>query len=151
MTPASADFFDECVSSEPLPLDCTEVFHSIVQKLLYICKRARPDLEPALSLLCTRVSKPNADDEKKLARVLDYLKDTVDDIRTKKNKGELVAVSDYIPYHIWIIIFLKSQGYNIKEKVLYQDNQSAMKMEVHGRNSCTGNSRDINIRYFFGP
>ena len=45
--------------------------------------------------------------------------------------------------------FLKYQGYNIKEKILHQDNQSAMKMEINGRNSCTGNSRHIDIRYFF--
>ena len=80
VTPASANLFDEYVSSEPLTLDLVETFHSIVQKLLYICKRVRPDLEPALLLLCTRVSKPNTDNEKKLARVLDYLKDTVDDV-----------------------------------------------------------------------
>ena len=33
--------------------------------------------------------------------------------------------------------------------MLYQDNMSAMKLEKNGRNSCTGNSRHVNIRYFF--
>ena len=32
---------------------------------------------------------------------------------------------------------------------MYQDNQSAMRMEKNGRNSCTGNSRHIHIKYFF--
>ena len=45
--------------------------------------------------------------------------------------------------------FLDSQGYGVKENVLYQDNQSAIRLEVNGRNSCTGNSRHISIRYFF--
>ena len=45
--------------------------------------------------------------------------------------------------------FLKHQGYEIKKKVIYQDNQSAIKMETNGRNSCAGNSRHIDIRYFF--
>ena len=44
---------------------------------------------------------------------------------------------------------MKEQGYDIEKNVVYQDNQSAMKMEINGRNSCTGNSRHIDIRYFF--
>ena len=45
--------------------------------------------------------------------------------------------------------FLESQGYEVKENVIYQDNESAIKMEKNGRNSCTGNSRHVSIRYFF--
>ena len=30
-----------------------------------------------------------------------------------------------------------------------QNNTSAIKLEKNGRNSCTGNSRHIHIRYFF--
>ena len=44
---------------------------------------------------------------------------------------------------------MEAQGYGLKENIYYQDNQSAMRMEKNGRNSCTGNSRHINIRYFF--
>ena len=33
--------------------------------------------------------------------------------------------------------------------VVYQDNQSAIRMKKNGRNSCTGNSRHINIKFFF--
>ena len=48
-------------------------------------------------------------------------------------------------------------GYNIygrtriygRKNSLYQDNQSAMSMEKNSRNSCIGNSRHININYFF--
>ena len=42
-----------------------------------------------------------------------------------------------------------AQGYHIKHNVLYQDNESAIRMERNGRNSCTGNSRHVHIRYFF--
>ena len=41
------------------------------------------------------------------------------------------------------------QGYKIKDNMLYQDNKSTIRMLKNGRNSCTGNSRHINIRYFF--
>ena len=103
-----------------------------------------------------QVSKPTIEDEKKLFRVLDFLNNTLDDVRiigannldslymwinasyathpnmrshtggamyfgtgilhgksskqklnTKSStEAELVAVSDYIPYHIWMIDFL---------------------------------------------
>ena len=59
VTPASSNLFDEYESSQPLSSDQSDIFHSIVQNLLYICKRARPDIEPALSFLCTRVSRRN--------------------------------------------------------------------------------------------
>ena len=45
--------------------------------------------------------------------------------------------------------FLTAQGYKIKSSKVYQDNQSAIRMETNGRNSCTGNSRHVDIRYFF--
>ena len=44
---------------------------------------------------------------------------------------------------------MKEQGYDISHNILYQDNESAIKMERNGRNSCTGNSRHVDIRYFF--
>ena len=58
-------------------------------------------------------------------------------------------MSEYIPYNIWFMNFLSEQGYKVKHNILYQDNQSAMRMEKNGRNSCTGNSRHIDIRFFF--
>ena len=33
--------------------------------------------------------------------------------------------------------------------IVFQDNQSAIRLKTNGRNSCTGNSRHIDIRYFF--
>ena len=62
---------------------------------------------------------------------------------------EVIGLSEYLPYNIWMRIFLDAQGYGVKENVIYQDNQSAIKMERNVRNSCTGNSRHISIRFFF--
>mmetsp|Transcript_16608 Transcript_16608/g.23570 ORF Transcript_16608/g.23570 Transcript_16608/m.23570 type:complete len:462 (-) Transcript_16608:60-1445(-) len=64
-------------------------------------------------------------------------------------ESEIIGVSDYIPYSIWFKNFLEHQGYPMNKNIIYQDNMSAMKMEQNGRNSCTGNSRHIDIRYFF--
>ena len=41
-------------------------------------------------------------------------------------EDELVGVSEYIPYILWLMIFLNSQGYGITDNVIYQDNNSAI-------------------------
>ena len=50
-------------------------------KLLYVCKRSRPDVETAVAFLCTRVSKSDVFDWEKLMRLLGFLKGTIDDAR----------------------------------------------------------------------
>ena len=176
-----------------------KVFHTIVAKILWIMKRARPDLETAVSFLCTRVTKSDEDDWKKLRRLIAFVKCTITDTRTigaedltkiftwidaayavnpdmksqtggtmsmgigvlhaksgkqtlnvkSSTESELVGTSEYIPYNLWLIMFMEAQGYYVKDNVLYQDNQSTILMLKNGRNSCTGNSRHIHIRYFF--
>ena len=64
-------------------------------------------------------------------------------------EAEVVGVSDYLPYNLWKRNFLKEQGYPLENNIIYQDNSSALKMETNGRNSCTGKSRHIDVRYFF--
>ena len=44
---------------------------------------------------------------------------------------------------------MESQGYDISDNVLEQDNQSALKLESNGRTSAGQKSRHINIRYFW--
>jgi len=51
-------------------------FHSMVAKLLYLAKRARPDLLLAVNFLTTRVTKSTTRDQIKLDRVLKYLNST---------------------------------------------------------------------------
>ena len=46
-------------------------------------------------------------------------------------------------------MFMKEQDYEIKNTLLYQDNQRTIRILADGRNSCKGNSRHINVRYFF--
>ena len=64
-------------------------------------------------------------------------------------EAELVGLAEYLPYNIWLLMFLKEQGYGIVNNVIFQDNKSAILLEKNGQNSCTGNSRHINVRYFF--
>ena len=55
----------------------SEKFHSITAKLLYIMKRTQPDIETAVTYLCTKVSQSSEDDWKKLRRLLSYCKGTI--------------------------------------------------------------------------
>ena len=49
-----------------------KVFHATVAKLLYLSKRARPDIISVVGFLCTRVREPTIEDQAKLRRVLGY-------------------------------------------------------------------------------
>jgi len=64
-------------------------------------------------------------------------------------ESELVSAAEYLPYTLWFRYFMESQRYKTDKNVLYQDNKSAILMEINGWNSCTGNSRHIDIRYFW--
>ena len=64
-------------------------------------------------------------------------------------ESEVVGVSEYLPYDIWQVNFFKEQGYDVRNNYIYQDNESAMKLEINGRNSCTGNSRHVDIKFFW--
>ena len=186
-------------TSPELNMEQQDLFHSIVAKLLWVMKRGRPDIETTIAFLCTRVAAPTEQDWKKLRRLLQFLNQTIDDVRvvaaddlsslftwidaayavhpnmrshtggtmsmglgvlhcksskqklnTKSStEAEVVGTSDYVPYNIHMVMFMKHQGYDLKTNILYQDNQSAIRMETNGRNSCTGNSRHVDIRYFF--
>jgi hypothetical protein len=77
-TPATKTLFDVNETSSPLNKADSETFHSVVTKLLYVATRARMDILPAVSFLCTRVSKSTIEDQSKLKRLLEYIKGTVD-------------------------------------------------------------------------
>jgi hypothetical protein len=51
-------------------------FHSSTAKLLYLSKRARPDILTVTIFLCMRVQCATEEDKEKLMRVLGYLKNT---------------------------------------------------------------------------
>jgi hypothetical protein len=58
------------------------IFHTFVMKGMFLCKRARPDIDPAISFLSSRVNDANEGDWKKLLRVMSFMKGTIDDVLT---------------------------------------------------------------------
>ena len=80
-TPASEDLFTEGKGTL-LDKEKAKIFHTWVAKALFACKRARPDIHTAVTILCTRVKCPKEDDWKRLIRLLEYINGTRDDVLT---------------------------------------------------------------------
>ena len=64
-------------------------------------------------------------------------------------EAEVVAAHEIISLMIWTGLFLKAQGYPVKENILYQDNKSAMLLETNGYKSASKCSHQLNIQYFY--
>ena len=198
-TPAADHLFHVDDDAEKLDESQKEFFHRLVAKLLYVCKRSRPDIQLPTMFLTTRVSNPDVDDWKKLSRIMNYLRDTndlalrlsVDDIgilrwwidasfavhrdfkshtgaslslgkgcpinMSSKQKintrssteAELVGINDAMTMILWVRLFLMAQGHEIRDNIVYQDNQSTMLLAKNGRQSSGKQTRHIEIRYYF--
>jgi hypothetical protein len=72
-TPAADHFFTVNKNPEYLDDAGSELFHHMTAKLLFGCKRARPDIQTAVAFLTTRLKQADKDDYKKLGRVIKYL------------------------------------------------------------------------------
>jgi len=67
-------------------------FHHYVAKTLFLCKRARPNIQTTVAFLGTRATCPEEDNNKKLKRLMEHLQKTedieltleVDNLRTIK-------------------------------------------------------------------
>ena len=70
----------ESSDEEYLETEKRELLHRTTAKALFLCKRARPDIQPILSVLCTRVKKPTEKDFSKLVRMMKYLSSTVNEV-----------------------------------------------------------------------
>ena len=79
VTPAADHLFN--VSKTSVRLEEVEVraFHRATMRLLFLCKRSRPEIQTVLAFLTTRIKEPMDKDGKKLARLLAYLKVTPED------------------------------------------------------------------------
>ena len=76
VTPAGEHLFKVNDGAARLDDDDSDLFHSTTAKILFLCKRARPDVQTAVAFLCTRVKSPDVDDIKKLQRLVRYLRDS---------------------------------------------------------------------------
>jgi len=75
-TPAACHLFNTNDGAIKLDEKKAQLFHHMVAKLLYLCRRTRQDIQTAVAFLCTRVKSLDEDDYKKLTHVVQYLRDT---------------------------------------------------------------------------
>jgi hypothetical protein len=198
-TAAPDDLFK--VDEDAMKLDQAQAkaFHNLTAKMIYVAKRARPDISLAVAFLTTRVKGPDIDDWRKLRHVIEYLRVTRDlplilgadgsgvlswyvdasfavhpDMRghtggamtmgrgcplntSTKHKlnsrnsteSEIIAVDNLIPQILWTRLFMKAQGIEVRDNILYQDNKSAVLLETNGRASSSKRTKHINIRYYY--
>lgn len=93
--PACNKLFNVKHNSKNLDGKRSDIFHSLVAKLLYICKQARPDIVPTISYLTNREAKSNVDDRGKLKQFLGYLKRSI-------NKKCIIDVQSLKAIFTWI-------------------------------------------------
>ena len=61
-TPATHHLFAITEDSTKLPQADSDIFHHFVAQLIYLSKRACPDIQLSVSFLCTKVIGPDNDD-----------------------------------------------------------------------------------------
>ena len=67
---------------------------------------------------------------------------------TSTTESEVIGAAEYLPNTIWLLQFLKAQGYNPTHRPLYQDNESAIRLEKYGKRSSSRRSRHFDIKLF---
>ena len=71
-------------------------------------------------------------------------------VNTKSStESELVGVNDAMPDILWSLYFLQEQGFETSHAVVYQDNKSAILLEINGKQSSSKRTKHIKMKYFF--
>ena len=81
-SPWSENLFKVNKKEQKLDSAKQATFHTFVMKAMFLCKRARPDIEPVVGFLLTRTKEPNTGDWRKLLKMMAFLNETMEDILT---------------------------------------------------------------------
>ena len=85
-----------------------------------------------------------------LGRGAGYTDSNKQNLNTRSStEVELVGLDDEMLQVIWTRKFIQAQGYKVADNIIYQDSQSAIKLEMTGRALSGKRTRRISIRYFF--
>jgi len=79
--PAAKWLFTVKLDTEGLDEANTDIFRKFIAKLIWVMKRGRPDAEPTVAFLSTRVKAPDKDDWHKFKRLMCWVKKTKADVR----------------------------------------------------------------------
>ena len=145
--PANKKLFNINPDSKPLDEPKREKFHSLVQKLLWVCQRARPDIGVSIAFLTKRVSRATVEDWEKLRRCLAYLRDTIDmPLRLKIDDLTIVktwvdvafAVHEDFKSHTGNMISLGKGAFYARSVGQKLNTTSTTESETVGASDCLG-------------
>ena len=63
--------------------------------------------------------------------------------------NKTIAVDDFMGPVLNTMYFMEAQGHNVKQNIMFQDNQSNMKFMINGKKLSTKRSKHISVKYFF--
>ena len=72
-SPSANNIFEVNENGTPLDPNSNDLYHRFMARLLYLEKRARPDILPEIAYLTTRIKEPNADNQKKRIKIMKYI------------------------------------------------------------------------------
>ena len=75
--PGNDQLFKVLQDSPRLPPKDAEPFYCHVTRLLFVSKRAKPNIQVCVAFICTQVKSPTEQDYRKLGTVISYLEETV--------------------------------------------------------------------------
>ncbi len=78
--PWNENLFKVDESSPKLENEETKFFHTFTMKAMFVCKRGRQDIQPAVAFLSTRTREPTMQDWNKLIKMMNYLNATKEDV-----------------------------------------------------------------------
>ena len=64
-------------------------------------------------------------------------------------EAELIGAGEYLKQIIWARNFMIAQGYEMKPTIIFQDNESTIKLIKYGRRSSSSKTRHIDNKYFY--
>jgi hypothetical protein len=71
-----------------------------------------------------------------LGRGFTIVSSTKQKLNTRSSmETEIVGADDFMPDICWTRYFMKAQGYDVKDNVLFQDNKSSILLENNGKAS----------------
>ena len=66
----------------------------------------------------------------------------------RSTKSYMIGLSDCMSYIFWKRLFLEAQGYDVTDKIIYHDNESAILLEKNGKAYSGKWTKHINMRFF---
>ena len=152
-SPAAVDLLSTKPNNAGLGGDEKDKFHTVVAKIFYLAKHARPDLLLASTFLCTRAQCPGKDDWKKLKRTGRYLSGSKDlllrvgseCVDVDSSRESTVSVSVYVDASLAVRDTMRSHTGAIvsigRVPVLYKSPKQGLNANSSTQAEITGTSQ----------